>query len=111
VSNQDIDMLGERFNGSGITVGDPITDPKVLAQFKASEMGYRRNEAWMQAHWEERWPHARGKTLVVAGQEAFIADIPDEALARAHAPHPTDVGVVRRYVFPDKGPRIYVVQG
>jgi hypothetical protein len=43
----------------------------------------------------------------VAGQEAFIADTPEEAWAWARTNHPEDNGAFVQYVIPEKGPRIY----
>jgi hypothetical protein len=43
----------------------------------------------------------------VAGEEAFIADSPDQALAWIDSNHPKDTGSFIRYVIPDRGPRIY----
>lgn len=67
----------------------------------------RRNSAWLQAHWSELLPDVRGKFLAVAGQEAFVADTPEEAWAQAQAAHPEDDGAISQYVFADQGPRIY----
>jgi len=89
---------------------EEISDPVLLAHCKASEEAYRRNEAWMEAHWEEIWPLARGKTLAIAGEQAFIGDTPDEALKKAWAAHPDDVGIVCRYVSPHTGPKIYALR-
>lgn len=47
-----------------------------------------RNEEWLEAHWAEVLPQARGKFLAIAGQEAFIADTPAEAWAWVDAVHP-----------------------
>ena len=95
----------------GITVSEE-TDPEIIAQMKTAAETYHRNEAWMDAHWEEMFPQAKGKMIAVAGQEAFIADTTEEALAKAHAAHPEErAGVVCRYVFPDRKPRIYVGRG
>jgi hypothetical protein len=45
--------------------------------------------------------------VVVAGEEAFLADSPEEARAMAKAAHPDDDGAFGRYVFPNEYPRIY----
>jgi hypothetical protein len=54
-------------------------------------------------HWSDLLPQARGKFLAVAGQEAFLADIPEEAWAQAQAAHPEDDGALCQYVFPEGG--------
>ena len=46
-------------------------------------------------------------SLAVAGQEAFITNIPEEAWVWVKAKHPEDDGGFVRYVIPEKGPRIY----
>jgi hypothetical protein len=60
----------------------------------------RRNEEWLRAHWAEILPRARGKSLAVAGQEAFIADSDLEAQTMAQAAHPEDEGWIYTWVRP-----------
>lgn len=90
---------------------EEVTDPVAIARHRAQDERARRNSEWLQAHWPELVPLARGRHLAVAGQEAFIADTPEEALARARAAHPDDDGVLIKYVRPGRGPRIYAHQG
>jgi hypothetical protein len=59
-----------------------------------------RNYQWLRAHWPEILPRARGKGLAVAGQELFIADTPEEALALARAAHPEDEGLIYSWISP-----------
>ncbi|MGH2587026.1 MAG: hypothetical protein ACRDJE_19095, partial [Dehalococcoidia bacterium] len=66
-----------------------------------------RNSDWLQAHWADVLPQARGRFLAVAGQEAFIADTVEDAWAMAMAAHPGDSGALLQYVRPERGPRIY----
>lgn len=86
---------------------EDVTDPTEVARFRVREQHARRNSEWLQAHWNDILPQARGKFLAVAGQEAFIADSPDEAWAIAEAAHPEDQGVFVQYVRFEFGPRIY----
>jgi hypothetical protein len=79
----------------------------VSAQARAQDERFKRNSDWLEAHWADLLPQARGKHLVVAGQEAFIADTPEEARAMAEAAHPDDDGAFGQYVFPNTWPRIY----
>lgn len=67
----------------------------------------RRNSDWLQAHWVDVLPQARGKFLAVAGQEPFIADTPAEAWAWVDATHPEDDGAIVQYIRTETGPRIY----
>jgi hypothetical protein len=79
----------------------------VSARDRAQHERAKRNSEWLQTHWALLLPQARGKHLVVAGQEAFVADTPDEAWAMANAAHPDDDGALGRYVFPNTWPRTY----
>lgn len=87
-----------------------ITDPEHIARLLAQHERARRNSAWLQAHWPELVPRARGRHLAVAGQEAFIADTAEEAWALARAAHPDDDGALVKYVRTEQGPRIYACQ-
>jgi hypothetical protein len=84
-----------------------VDDPAVIARARAQYERAKLKSDWLQAHWAELLPQARGKYLAVAGQEAFIADTPEEVWAMAEAAHPDDDGVLSRYVFPNTWPRIY----
>ena len=86
---------------------EEVDDPAVLARSRAQDERARRNSAWLQAHWAELLPRARGRFVAVAGQEAFLADTPGEAWRLARAAHPEDDGVISQYVFPEGGPRVY----
>jgi hypothetical protein len=86
---------------------EEITDPAELARRQAQDERARRNSDWLQAHWKELLPRARGKFLAVAGQEAFLGDTPEEAWARARAAHAEDDGAISQYVPAGQGPRIY----
>jgi hypothetical protein len=97
-------------NEPKITIED-VTDPIEIARFRAQDEQHKRNSDWLQAHWSDVLPQAQGKFLAVAGQEAFIADSPEEAWAWAAAKHPEDNGAFVQYVFPKGGPRIYGNRG
>lgn len=75
-------------------VDETLSDPDELARFHAQHERHCRNSDWLEAHWGEVLPQARGKFLAVAGQEAFIADTPAEAWAWAKATHPEDNGAM-----------------
>jgi hypothetical protein len=92
-----------------ITV-EEINDPKEIARFQARIEQASRNDIWLQLHWADLLPRARGKLLAVAGQEAFVADTHREAWALAKAAHPDDEGAFVQYVIPERGPRIYGYQ-
>jgi hypothetical protein len=86
---------------------EEVTDPVEIARSRAQHERHCRNDDWLEAHWADVLPQARGKFLAVASQEAFIADTPAEAWAWVDATHPEDDGATVRYVRPEKGPRIY----
>lgn len=93
-------------------LGDPlileeVNDPVEAERCRAQLERFRRNSKWLETHWPELLPQARGKHIAVAGQEAFIADSPEEAWAWAKAKHPEDDGAFTQYVIPHRGPRIY----
>jgi hypothetical protein len=84
-----------------------IDDPAENARNRERHERSRRNADWLQSHWDELRPKAIGKFLVVAGQEAFVAETWQDAWARARAAHPDDDGAFARYVHsrPDSGER------
>lgn len=93
-------------------LGDPlileeITDPAEVARCRAQHERGRRNIEWLESHWGDVLPQALGKYLAVAGQEAFVTAVPEEAWAWVRANHPEDNGAFVQYVIPEKGPRIY----
>jgi hypothetical protein len=86
---------------------EEVTDPAGIARLREQFERGKRNSDWLQAHWADVLPQARDKFLALAGQEAFIADTPEEARALARAAHPEDDGMFSLYVPPLGGPRIY----
>lgn len=86
---------------------EEVTDPVEIARCRAQHERAKRNSDWIQAHWGDVMPQARGKFVAVAGQEAHIADTATEAWAWAAAAHPEDNGAMVRYIRKDLGPRIY----
>jgi hypothetical protein len=86
---------------------EEVNDPLVIARSRAVHEQAMRNSDWLEAHWPDILPQALGKHLVVAGQEAFIAETSAEAWALAKAAHPEDEGALCQYVLPSRGPRIY----
>lgn len=86
---------------------EEVTDPAEIARSRAQDERGRRNSDWLQAHWADLLPRARGKFVAVAGQEAFLADTAEEAWAWAKRVHPDDNGAMVRFVRSGRGPRIY----
>jgi hypothetical protein len=92
-------------------ISEEVTDPVEIARHRAQAEQAKRNSAWLQAHWADVLPQARGKFLAVAGQEAFIADTPGQAWSWADQQHPEDRGALVLYVISEGGPRLYENRG
>ncbi|HEV3256359.1 MAG TPA: hypothetical protein VG013_05710 [Gemmataceae bacterium] len=86
---------------------EEVTDPVEIARSRAQHEQFQRNIDWVQAHWADLLPQALGKFLAVAGQEAFLADTPEEVIAWAKSVHPEDEAPFFQYVRPERGPRFY----
>jgi len=88
-------------------VMEEVTDPEELAKAQAQRQRFDRNSAWLQAHVAEIYTRYRGKCICIAGEDLFVADTPEEALALATAAHPEDDGRFLRYIPREKLDRIY----
>ena len=86
-------------------------DPVHYAEVCALHERTMRNTTWLAAHWPDLLPGARGRFVAVAGQEAFVADSPEEAWKLAKAAHPDDDGAIMQYVRKEIYPRIYASRG
>ena len=86
---------------------EDVSDVHETARVLGQDARHRRNNAWLQTHWEAVLPQVRGKFLAVAGQEAFIAPTPEEAWAWVYTTHPEDDGAIIQYIRPEAGPRMY----
>jgi hypothetical protein len=89
---------------------EEVTDPQEIVAFQARRAQAQRNSDWLQAHAHEIYTQQRGKFIVVAGEELFVGDTPEEAEAQAQAAHPDDQGSLSRYIYPRKMARIYANQ-
>jgi hypothetical protein len=89
---------------------EEVTDPVELAKARARQEQFERNLAWFDAQASEIYARHRGKCLCIAGQELFVADTAEEALALAAAAHPDDEGRFTRYIPKQKMARIYAAQ-
>lgn len=86
---------------------EEITDPEEIAKSQALWAQAERNSDWLQAHVPEIYGNYRGKCIVVAGEELFVGDTVQEAVALAKAAHPEDKGSITRYIPSKKMVRIY----
>jgi hypothetical protein len=88
-------------------VMEEVTDPQELADARTQRVRFERNVAWLQAHVAEVYARHRGKCVCIAGEEIFVADTPEAALAQATAAHPEDNGRFIRYIPREKLARVY----
>ena len=87
-----------------------VTDPVENAKAQRQRVQFDRNSAWLQAHIPEVYTtENRGKCICIAGQELFVADNVEEAVAQATAAHPDDEGWFTRYIPETKAVMIYAV--
>lgn len=93
-------------NDNNVVIGE-ITDPAECARIHARIKRAERNLDWLSGHWSDLMPQARGKFVVVAAQQAHIAESSEEAWAWAKTVHPEDDGAIIQYVRTEIGPRIY----
>jgi hypothetical protein len=94
-------------NSEARIVVEEVTDPDENAAAGARRERFDRNSAWLQAHVKEVYSRYRGKCVVIAGEELFAADTPEDAWALADAAHPEDDGSFIRYIPREKMARIY----
>jgi hypothetical protein len=90
---------------------EQVTDPSEIERFRVQTECHRRNSKWLQAHWSDLIPQARGKFLAVANEEPFLAGSPKEAWEWVSACHSEDKGAIVRYIPAELGPRIYANLG
>ena len=88
-------------------VMEEVTDPQEIAEAQAQMEQARRNSAWLHAHAHEIYTRHRGKFIAVAGEELFVGDTLEEAIALAKASHPEDKGLLSQYIYPRKMARVY----
>lgn len=86
-----------------VEVGDPAEPERHWAQMER----HRRNLKWLETHWDELLPQARGRFLAVADEQAFIAETAEACREWARKEHPGDDGMHVQYVLPHQGWRIY----
>lgn len=90
---------------------EEVSDSVQVARFRAQDQRHRRNSDWLQAHWQDLIPQARGKFIAIAGEQAHIAETPEQAWLWARSTHPDDNGAFVQYVRATTGPRIYGHRG
>jgi hypothetical protein len=83
--------------------------PEELAAAQRQHEQFERNSAWLEAHILEVGEKHRGKIICIAGEELFVGDTTQEAVAKAKAAHPEDKGLFTRYIYKEKAARIYAL--
>lgn len=87
-----------------------VTDPVEVAKAKAMRAEFDRNSQWLENHFSEVYlPQNRGKFICISGEEAYIADTVQEAIAQGRAAHPQESGWFTRYIPREKIARIYAI--
>src|SRR5213596_2506687 len=84
-----------------------VTDPEEIRAARAQRERFDRNAAWLQANADRVYRENRGRCICIAGEELFVADTAEAALAAAAAKHPDDNGRFVRYIPREKVARIY----
>lgn len=97
-----------RFKGiqEPLFVMEEVQDPAINARAQKLHDQFWKNVNWLESHWNDLLPDAIDRFVVVAGQEAFVADTPEEAWARARQAHPDDCAPYGKFVR-EKGRLIY----
>ena len=94
---------------SDLTV-EIIDDAEYNDRVRVGDEQFDRNAAWLEAHWPDLLPEARGRFVAVADQQAYVAPTLEEAWAWARANHPDDEGPLVQHVPKDTRPRVYAHQ-
>jgi len=98
--------MDRRLNGIEM---QQTTDAEDLAEAHRQREQFDRNSAWLQAHVSEIYAKHRGKCICIAGQQLFVGDTANDAIAQATAAHPDDKGWFTRYIPKEKAARIYAL--
>ena len=88
-------------------VMEEVTDPEELATARAQDERFERNLRWFTRHATEIYATHRGKCVCVAGEQLFVADAPQDALALARRSHPDDDAFLLRIIPRQRIARIY----
>src|SRR5437899_1978345 len=88
-------------------VMEEVTDAGELARARAQRERFDRDSAWLQAQAQEIYPRYRGKCICIAGEELFVAETPEEAIALAKVAHPEDNGSFVQYIPRERFARVY----
>jgi hypothetical protein len=85
---------------------DEVTDPREIERHRVQDEWHARNLKWLESHWSDL-PHACGRYVAVADEQAFVAETAAAAWAWVRSEHPHDGGAVVMRVPAEQGWRIY----
>src|SRR5262249_24572942 len=91
---------------SALTI-EEVRDPNVTETARVRAEQGRVNADWLEGHWTELLPQARGRFIAVAGGEGIVAETAPAAWAWVDQNHPGDAGAFVQYVPSGQGPRVY----
>ncbi len=94
---------------SPIIMTEQTLSPEEAAAAQRQWEQFGRNSDWLQGHIPEIYGKYRGKCICIAGQEVFVSDSVEEAVAQAKAAHPEDQGWFTRYIPKERVARIYAL--
>jgi hypothetical protein len=99
----------EKNMDSPIIMTEETLSPEEAAAAHKQREQFDRNSEWLQGHIPEIYGKYRGKCICIAGQEVFVSDSVEDAVASATAAHPEDQGWFTRYIPKEKVARIYAI--
>jgi len=93
--------------GQNSIVIEEISDSQELAKARERREYFDRNSAYFQLYSRDIYRKYRGKCVLIAGEELYAADTPEEAWEIAERVHPEDSGKFVQYIPKQKVIRLY----
>lgn len=84
-------------SGSGISI-EEVTAPEAIEAARMRAEQGRRNAEWLEGHWADLLPRARGKFIAVAGGEGMFAETVQAAWNWVDENHREDGGAFVQYI-------------
>src|SRR5687768_15088925 len=92
---------------NGLASMETVDDPAQIQGHRVQLMRFKKNVDWLERNAAGVYRDYRGMCICVAGQELFVADTAEAAIALAQEAHPDDDGRFVHYIPKQKLPRIY----
>ena len=83
---------------------EEVTEPEVINAARVRAEQGRGNANWLESHWSDLLPRARGKFIAVAGGEGFVAETVQAAWNWVNENHSGDGGAFVQYFPCVRGP-------